>query len=79
GAVAALNNVTHPAVLALIGNVVRAGEALNIPVSLCGDAGGDPAALPAILAAGLRSISVAPAQLPLVKLAIASMSIGGQA
>jgi phosphotransferase system enzyme I (PtsI) len=78
GAVAALNDVTHPAVLTLIGNVVRVGKALSIPVSLCGDAGGDPAALPAILAAGLRSISVAPAQLPLIKLTITGMSMGGQ-
>lgn len=75
GAVAALNDVTNPAVLALIRRVVEFGTAHHIPVSLCGDAGGDPAAIPSLLATGLRSVSVAPAQLGFAKLAIASLSL----
>jgi phosphotransferase system enzyme I (PtsI) len=47
----------------------------GIPVSLCGDAGGDPAAIPHLLKAGLRDVSVAPAQLALAKAAIAGVSI----
>jgi phosphotransferase system enzyme I (PtsI) len=47
----------------------------NIPVSLCGDAGGDPATIPHLLKAGLRDLSVAPAQLALAKAAIASVSV----
>lgn len=78
GAVASLNDPTHPAVLSLIRSVVRVGKERHIPVSLCGDAGGDPAALPALLAAGLRSVSVAPAQLPLAKLAIAGVRLEAQ-
>lgn len=78
GAVASLNDATHPAVLSLIRNVVRVGKERHIPVSLCGDAGGDPAALPAILATGLRSVSVAPAQLPLAKLAISGVRLADQ-
>lgn len=77
GAVAGLNDVTHPSVIALIRNVVRYGEMKKIPVSLCGDAGGDPAAIPALLNAGLRSVSVVPAQLPLAKLAISSVRLEG--
>jgi phosphotransferase system enzyme I (PtsI) len=77
GAVAGLNDVTHPAVLELISRVARYGADHGIPVSLCGDAGSDPAAIPALLAAGLRSLSVSPAQLPLAKLAISGVKLGG--
>lgn len=77
GAVAGLNDVTHPSVIALIRNVVRYGQMNKIPVSLCGDAGGDPAAIPALLNAGLRSVSVVPAQLPLAKLKIATVRLEG--
>lgn len=52
GRVADLNVATSPAVLRLIGNVAVFGRERGIPVSLCGDAGGDPAAIPALLAAG---------------------------
>jgi phosphotransferase system enzyme I (PtsI) len=75
GAVAALNDVRNPAVLALIRRVVDFGRERNIPVSLCGDAGGDPAVLPVLLGTGLRSVSVAPAQLPMAKLALSGTSL----
>lgn len=74
-AVAHLNSVRHPAVLRLIAAVTAFGELENIPVSLCGDAGGDPASLPALLEAGLRDLSVAPAQLAMAKAAIADISV----
>jgi phosphotransferase system enzyme I (PtsI) len=74
-AVAALNSVTNPAVLKLIASVTAFGRLHDIPVSLCGDAGGDPAAIPHLLKAGLRDLSVAPAQLALAKAAIASVSV----
>lgn len=71
GAVNSLGDVRHAAVISLIRNVARFGEANAIPVSLCGDAGGDPAVIPLLIGAGLRALSVAPAQLPLAKAAIA--------
>jgi phosphotransferase system enzyme I (PtsI) len=74
-AVAHLNSVRHPAVLRLIRSVVAFGREHTIPVSLCGDAGGDPAAIPSLLEAGLRDLSVAPAQLALAKAAIADVSV----
>lgn len=77
GAVAALNDVRHPAVLALIEKVARYGADNGIAVSLCGDAGGDPQAIPQLLRAGLRQLSVAPAQLPLAKAAIGRASTYG--
>ncbi|RAZ91241.1 phosphoenolpyruvate--protein phosphotransferase [Mesorhizobium hawassense] len=74
-AVAHLNSVRHPAVLRLIAAVAAFGRDKGIPVSLCGDAGGDPAAIPALLEAGLRDLSVAPAQLAMAKAAIADVAV----
>ncbi|RWB90670.1 MAG: phosphoenolpyruvate--protein phosphotransferase [Mesorhizobium sp.] len=74
-AVANLNSVRHTAVLRLIASVAAFGQARAIPVSLCGDAGGDPTAIPALLDAGLRDLSVAPAQLAMAKAAIAEVPV----
>jgi len=75
-AVAALNDPGNPAVLSLIGRVIAAGRDLGRDVSLCGDMGGDPAYLPALIGAGLRSVSVAPPLVGRAKRAIASVSAG---
>jgi phosphoenolpyruvate-protein phosphotransferase (PTS system enzyme I) len=79
GPVAKLNDPRHPAVIRLIEQVVRQAQASGKPVSLCGDMASDPALLPILLQAGLRKISVAPAALGRVKLALGSLGgkIGG--
>ncbi len=79
GAVNHLADVRHPAVLSLIRNVARFGREKAIPVSLCGDAGGDPAVIPLLIGAGLRALSVAAAQLPLAKAAVATVGTGDSA
>jgi phosphotransferase system enzyme I (PtsI) len=71
GRVAALNDPGHPAVLRLIKHVVAYGQSKARPVSLCGDMASDPALLKALLATGLTRLSVAPAALGRIKLAIA--------
>ena len=63
--------------LRLIGQVVRHGAATSVPVSLCGDMASDPAGVAALLGLGLRRLSVAPAALGRVKLAVAGF--GGDA
>jgi len=73
--VAALNAVTNPAVLRLIAAVARFGRDNDIAVSLCGDAGGDPGAIPHLLKAGLRDLSVASAQLASAKAAVAAARV----
>ncbi len=73
--VAHLNSVRNPAVLRLIASVAKFGSENGISVSLCGDAGGDPAAIPALLEAGLRDLSVVPAQLAVAKAAIAEVTL----
>jgi len=74
-AVTDLADPTQPAVLRLIRHVVDVAAARGIEASLCGDAGGDPAAIPHLLAAGLRTLSVAPALVGRAKLAIAGTDL----
>ena len=76
GRVAALNDPLHPAVLRLIGRVVEHGEATGTSVSLCGDMASDPKGVDALLRLGLRRLSVAPAALGRVKLAVARFGAG---
>ena len=78
-AVADLANPLNPAVLRLIRMVAEHGRACGREVSLCGDAGGDPEAVGALLAAGLRSLSVAPAALAATKAAIDQIDLGRRA
>lgn len=58
----------HPSVLRLIELVVR--EAGSTPVSLCGELAGRTAAIPTLLQAGIRSVSVSASLVPDVKQAI---------
>jgi len=74
-AVSSLNDPAHPAVMGLIARVAAHGVAVGRKVSLCGDAGGDPRLVEALLKAGLRSLSVAPAALARVKQAIAGIDV----
>ena len=61
--------------LRLIREVVDGGLRRNLEVSLCGDAGADPRAIPALLATGLRTLSVAPAGVARAKQTIAKVAI----
>jgi phosphotransferase system enzyme I (PtsI) len=76
GAVADLADPGNPAVLRLITEVAAAGARRGVEVSLCGDMAGDPAFVPALLRAGLRSLSVAPAAIARTKAAIAAADLG---
>ncbi len=72
-----LDDAGAVAVQRLIAMVIAAGAARGVPVSLCGDAGSDPAVLPLLIAAGLISVSVAPAAVGRVKRVIAGLEAGG--
>jgi len=78
GAVADLADPLQPAVMRLIEHVARHGEVSARAVSICGDAGSDPAVVPHLLRAGLRSLSVPPAALARVKVAIATVDLGSR-
>jgi phosphoenolpyruvate-protein phosphotransferase (PTS system enzyme I) len=58
---------THPAILSLIADVVAAGEARNIPVTVCGELAGDDQAVRLLLGLGVVNFSMPPASLPAVK------------
>jgi phosphoenolpyruvate-protein kinase (PTS system EI component) len=63
----------EPPVLAAIAHVVRAARQAGIGVSVCGDAAADPAVLPLLIAAGIRTVSVGAARVPDVKRWITQM------
>jgi phosphotransferase system enzyme I (PtsI) len=70
-ALAPLADPLNPAVLELIRRTVEAGRARRVEVSLCGDMASTPGLVPTLIGLGLEALSVAPAQLGPVKLAIA--------
>ncbi len=75
GSVATLADPLNPAVLSLIELVARNGRTRGLGVSLCGDAAADPRCMALLLAAGLRSLSVAPDAVGRTKQAIAAVHL----
>ena len=57
----------HPSVLRLIKRTIDAGEKQGIPVSLCGEMGGNPKLAPILVGLGLHELSASPAFLPEIK------------
>ena len=53
----------HPSVLRLVRNIIQAGKAANIPVSMCGEMAGDPVFTRLLMGLGLRQFSMEPSQL----------------
>ncbi len=74
--VAYLYNPLHPAVLRLIQFAVEAAFRGRIPISLCGEMAGDPRFTPLLIGLGIRTFSMAPANLARVKQRLRALSIG---
>ncbi|MBV8503356.1 MAG: phosphoenolpyruvate--protein phosphotransferase [Paucibacter sp.] len=66
-AVAHLYDPWHPAVLHLLAGTIEQARLAGKSVSVCGEMAGDPAFTDLLLAMGLRSFSMHPAQIPSVK------------
>jgi len=66
-AVSYLYDPWHPAVVGLIANVIARANASGKAVSVCGEMAGDTAFTELLLAMGLRSFSMHPAQIPSIK------------
>jgi phosphotransferase system enzyme I (PtsI) len=66
-AVAHLYDPWHPAVLRLVAETIAHANAAGKDVSVCGEMAGDPAFTELLLAMGLRSFSMHPAQIAAVK------------
>lgn len=75
GALSTIAKTDDPAVLSLIAKVAAHGAQAGIPVGLCGDAASDPALVPLLVRAGLRSLSVAASRIGAVKAAIAGINL----
>ena len=65
--VATLYQPLHPAVLRLVRGTVEAACAASIGVSVCGEMAADPLSAIVLLGLGVRTVSMAPAAIPLVK------------
>jgi phosphotransferase system enzyme I (PtsI) len=65
----------HPAVLTLIQRTVEGAREHDIPVSLCGEIGSVPHAIPILLGLGLDAISASPTYLPPIKRVIRSIQL----
>ncbi|MDH3814216.1 MAG: phosphoenolpyruvate--protein phosphotransferase [Acidobacteriota bacterium] len=72
--VADLYRPTNPAVLRLIAEVIAAGEAENTDVSMCGEMAADPLMVPVLVGLGLRSFSMNPQAVPVVRALIRQLS-----
>jgi phosphotransferase system enzyme I (PtsI) len=70
-AVAPLADPRHPGFLRLLHTIVQSAAARDLPLSLCGDLAAQPAHVPLLLAAGLRSLSMPAAAVGAVKRVIA--------
>jgi len=74
--VASLYTAASPAVLQLVKNVIRASRHGGIESSLCGEIAGDPVFTMLLLGMGLRTLSMVPAQIPVIKRVVRSVDIG---
>jgi phosphotransferase system enzyme I (PtsI) len=73
--VANLYTGASPAVLYLVKQVVRAGRRAGIDVSLCGEIAGEAIYTMLLIGLGLRTLSLVPSQIPLIKRVIRSVDI----
>jgi len=65
----------HPAILRTLRQIVVAAERFGCPVAMCGDMAGDALLIWVLLGLGLRNLSMAPRQIPVVKSIIRSTNL----
>jgi phosphoenolpyruvate-protein phosphotransferase (PTS system enzyme I) len=73
--VAHLYQPLHPAVLRTIADLVRVSEAASVPLEVCGEMAANPVQAIALLGLGVRTLSLVPTSIPLIKNAIRSVEI----
>ena len=73
--IASLYSGAHPAVIALVRDVVRAAKRAGIAVSLCGELAGELEYATLLLGLGLRKLSITPPAIPEIKRVIRSIKI----
>jgi len=65
----------HPAILRALRQIVVAAERLGCPVAMCGDMAGDAMLTWVLIGLGLRNLSMAPRQIPVVKSIVRATSL----
>ena len=65
----------HPAVLRVCQPAIEAAQDRNISVSVCGEIGSDPEAVPILLGLGLRDLSVTAAAVPNIKTLVRELDV----
>jgi phosphotransferase system enzyme I (PtsI) len=73
--VAYLYQAAHPAVVYLVKNVVRAARSGGIDCSVCGEMAGEPLFCMLLLGLGLRTLSMVPDQIPVIKRVVRSVTM----
>jgi len=71
--IAYLYDPAHPAVLRLIKNIIDAGHANNIPVSMCGEMAGEPILTLLLIGMGIDGLSMSPVLVPEIKRLVRSI------
>jgi phosphotransferase system enzyme I (PtsI) len=72
--VADLYRPTSPAVLRLVANVIEAGKAEGVEVSMCGEMASDPLMVPVLVGLGLKKFSMNPQAIPVVRALVRQLS-----
>jgi phosphoenolpyruvate-protein phosphotransferase (PTS system enzyme I) len=72
--VAHLYQPLHPAILRALAHVVRAAAIAKVPLEVCGEMAGDPFQAMALIGLGVRTLSLVPASIPLVKNAVRAVN-----
>ena len=70
-----LASVLQPAVLRLIGDVVRSARVRGRHVSVCGEAAADPAVIPFLVGLGVAELSVGPGSVAAVRSIVAGLDL----
>jgi phosphotransferase system enzyme I (PtsI) len=65
----------HPAMWKLINEAVRAFDGAGKPISICGELGADPLALPVLIGMGMRKFSMGAASVAAIKSAAANVTV----
>lgn len=73
--VAGLYSNCHPAVLRSIRHVIHCSKEAGVPVSICGEAGGDSRLIPLFLLYGVDELSVSPSRILSVRQMIREMNL----
>ena len=73
--IAHLYDPAHPAVLRTLKQIVDAGHAAKLKVSVCGEMAGDPVYVPLLLGLGVDELSMTPTLLPSVKFLVRAMKM----